>query len=97
MAIVPEVGLSTPAMMLNRVLLPQPLGPMTETNSPSATVRSIVASVSRRWLPEPKVLATCCTSNLGVSMLYSLVEHVKGENCGILYQRYAIFPDVPGQ
>src|SRR5437763_16238496 len=79
-AIVPDVGSSTPAMMLNRVLFPQPLGPMIETNSPFATVRSIVASVSRLWRPEPNVFVTFCTSNFGVSKLCSLFEHVKGRN-----------------
>src|SRR5437667_8115585 len=90
MAIVPDVGSSTPAMILKRVLLTQPLGPMTETNSPVATVRSIVASVSRRWRPEPNVFVTFCTSNFGKFMLFSLIdEHVKGRNsdvegCGLI-------------
>src|SRR5437763_15221425 len=90
MPIVPDVGSSTPAMMLKRVLFPQPLGAMTETNSPVATVRSIVASVSRRWRPEPNVFVTFCTSNFGESMLFSLIdEHVKGRNsdvegCGLI-------------
>src|SRR6266702_5178747 len=83
MAIVPDVGSSTPAMILKRVLLPQPLGPMTETNSPVVTVRSIFASVSRRWRPEPNVFVTSCTSNFGESMLFSLIEHVKGRNLDV--------------
>src|SRR4029453_15494786 len=36
----PAVGWSRPASRLNRVDLPQPEGPMTATNSPSATSRS---------------------------------------------------------
>src|SRR5271157_1023932 len=92
MAIVPEVGSSTPAMMLKRVLLPQPLGPMTETNSAGATARSIDASVSRRWRPEPNVFETPCTSNFGKSMLFSPLEHAKGRNpdgedCGLNHLR----------
>src|SRR6266480_4793064 len=84
MAIVPDVGSSTPAMMLKRVLFPQPLGPMTETNSPVATIRSMVASVSRLWRPESNVFVTFCTSNFGVSMLFSLIdEHVKGHNSDV--------------
>src|SRR5438552_17157498 len=98
MAIVPDVGSSTPAMMLKRVLFPQPLGPMTETNSPVATVRSIVASVSRLWRPEPNVFVTFCTSNFGESTLCSLFEHVKGRNldvegCGL--NRLCFLPAVP--
>ena len=34
----PEVGLTTPEMVLNKVVLPAPFGPTTETNSPFATV-----------------------------------------------------------
>src|SRR6266487_1401240 len=80
MAIVPEVGFSTPAMMLKSVLLPQPLGPITETNSPVATTRSIDASASRRCRPVRKVFEMPCTTNLGESMLYSLIEHAKGRD-----------------
>src|SRR5207248_11098580 len=89
MAIVPEVGFSTPAMMLKSVLLPQPLGPITETNSPAATTRSVDASASRRCPPVRKVFETPCTINLGESMLYSPIEHTKGhdpdkkEGCGL--------------
>ena len=37
----PPVGCSRPETMLKRVLLPQPLGPITATNSPGAAVKSI--------------------------------------------------------
>jgi len=36
---VPEDGLTSPESVFTRVLLPAPLGPMTDTNSPSLTVR----------------------------------------------------------
>jgi len=39
----PEVGSISPAMMRSRVVLPQPLGPTTVMNSPSAMRRSIGA------------------------------------------------------
>jgi hypothetical protein len=39
MAIVPEVGFSKPATIRNVVVLPQPLGPRNETNSPFAACR----------------------------------------------------------
>ena len=49
--------------MSNSVLLPQPLGPMTETNRPSAIVplTSLIASVTTP--PVEKVMPTCsmCT------------------------------------
>src|SRR4051794_8461148 len=45
----PAVGLSRPAMMRRRVLLPQPLGPRRKKSSPAASVRSILSS-ARVWL-----------------------------------------------
>src|SRR5512143_3172107 len=36
----PELGANRPAATFSSVLLPQPVGPTTETNSPAATVRS---------------------------------------------------------
>src|SRR5436190_1854967 len=35
----PSVGVSNPAMQRNVVVLPQPLGPSSETNSPAATLK----------------------------------------------------------
>src|SRR5699024_875363 len=46
----PLVGESKPAMMLNSVLLPQPDGPMMETNSPGFTVKEMSSSTAR-WRP----------------------------------------------
>src|SRR5579863_5557345 len=63
-----------PAMMLNSVLLPQPLGPMTVTNSPTATVISIEASVSSACRPLRNVFDTPCASNFAVSMLLSSIR-----------------------
>src|SRR6187402_98964 len=40
MRTLPELGLSRPAATLSSVDLPQPVGPTTETNSPSPTARS---------------------------------------------------------
>ncbi len=36
---VPRLGASSPAPTLSSVLLPQPVGPTTETNSPSPTLK----------------------------------------------------------
>ena len=59
----PEEGVYTPVMRLKSVVLPAPLGPMTETISPSATLndRSVVA-----WRP-PKNLLTLFTSSTQTS------------------------------
>ena len=43
-SIVPAVGLSMPAMRLSKVLLPEPLGPISATNSPAATSSSMPIS-----------------------------------------------------
>src|SRR3984893_868735 len=40
MRIAPALGCSKPATMRNVVVLPQPLGPRNETNSPRSTARS---------------------------------------------------------
>src|ERR1700687_2119300 len=47
---VPLVARSSPESSISSVLLPQPLGPMTETNSPSARSRSMALSASRMGL-----------------------------------------------
>ena len=53
MATLPEVGVSSPAMMCMRVDLPEPDGPMTATNSPwcSATETPRRASTAASPLP----------------------------------------------
>ena len=53
---VPVVGWSKPAMMFRSVVLPQPLGPMIETNWRSATWKSTPSKTeSLRW-PDAKTL-----------------------------------------
>ena len=49
---VPVVGVSNPAIMRSVVVLPQPLGPRNETNSPRGTSRlkSSTAAVSLKVL-----------------------------------------------
>src|SRR5262249_2748836 len=43
---VPDVGISRPANIMSKVLLPQPLGPMTTRNSPWLTVRLTLSRAS---------------------------------------------------
>ena len=48
-SIVPPVGVSSPATIISNVLLPQPLGPRIETNSPdriSTVTRSTASTVA---------------------------------------------------
>src|SRR4051812_30437398 len=67
--IVPRVAGSSPCKMRNSVVLPQPLGPITETNSPVPTSNEILRKTSRAPRPRPsKVLHRSCTcSMLGIS------------------------------
>ena len=51
-AIVPAVGVSSPANRLSRVDLPQPLGPTTQTRWCSATARSMPASA---WVAPKRI------------------------------------------
>src|SRR5260221_5351990 len=65
MRIVPELGISNPATMRSVVVLPQPLGPRNDTNSPRSTARSKLwttlcgpkllrrLSISRNAIPVP--------------------------------------------
>ncbi len=54
-SIVPAVGLMNPAIMRNVVVLPQPDGPSSETNSPSCNVRLTfcTAGIVPKFLPRP--------------------------------------------
>jgi hypothetical protein len=59
--IVPDVGFSKSAMTRSKVVLPQPDGPMKETNSPLPMVRSTLESASTGpslvWKVRPSLLA----------------------------------------
>src|SRR5690348_1281371 len=50
----PESGAMNPAIMLSRVVLPQPEGPTIATNSPSRTVRLTFSTTRRGPLSEAK-------------------------------------------
>src|SRR6266849_5516543 len=55
--IVPDVGISRPANIMSKVLLPQPLGPMTTRNSPWPTVRLTCSrATTSRGVPAPHTL-----------------------------------------
>ncbi len=48
-AMVPWLGASRPATIISRVLLPQPEGPSSATNSPALTVNDVAATASTCW------------------------------------------------
>src|SRR4051794_22874124 len=60
MAIVPSVGGMNPAIMRNVVVLPQPDGPSSETNSPSSSAR--VTSLTAFVLAPYRFPSPCRTS-----------------------------------
>ena len=47
MVMEPRVGGSTPSTILSNVLLPQPLGPMMDTNSPRCAVSAMSSSAAK--------------------------------------------------
>src|SRR5215831_6483356 len=54
---VPDVGISKPANIMSKVLLPQPLGPMTTRNSPWLTVRlTLSRATTSRGVSAPHTL-----------------------------------------
>src|SRR5215470_6415126 len=54
---VPDVGISRPANIMSKVLLPQPLGPMTTRNSPWCTVKLTRSrATTSRDVPAPHTL-----------------------------------------
>src|SRR4029077_14723520 len=57
----PRSGRSKPAMMFSRVVLPQPEGPTTATNSPSETAKSIASSTGNGPSRVGKVFETSLT------------------------------------
>ena len=83
----PSSGSSSPATMLNSVLLPQPDGPTTVTNSPSAAS----SDRPRRALVVPKVLLTARNSSRGL-------DGGKGEVASVMsaITQQALCQHVPG-
>ena len=62
----PEVGLSSPPASPSRVVLPDPLGPMTATSSPGETASDTSVSAATRRCPSPWTLETSRSSRVGV-------------------------------
>ena len=70
--IFPESASSKPPIMFNKVLLPQPLGPIKLTNSPFSTLRFIPFKTSSLLLPEPKPFLRLSTCSTGVRFTIGL-------------------------
>src|SRR5436853_7548046 len=79
--IVPDVGCSKPAIMRSVVVLPQPLGPRNETNSPRSTSRLKFSTAvdwaklfrtlvrSRNAITTPLQIVDC---KLQIALIYNL-------------------------
>src|SRR3954452_1904667 len=65
----PRVGRSSPATHLSSVVLPQPDGPTTQTNSPSSTTKVTSRSASVAFSSVPYVFARCVISSISASCL----------------------------
>src|SRR5882672_977404 len=69
----PPSGVSAPAMRLNRVVLPDPFGPMMPTSSPAASVK--LTSWTARTPPKPfETLSTSSRATGGVTGRSPLAE-----------------------
>src|SRR5688572_9125904 len=85
---VPVLGASRPAATLSSVLLPQPVGPTTLTNSPAPTVSVTCCTAVYRWPGSSllmKVQDTPCRSIAGLltSALRVLCVGLLGEAVGV--------------
>src|SRR6516165_4889732 len=70
---VPLSALSMPATRFRRVLLPEPEGPMSARNSPSAMSKEMSCSTGMTWLPRRYVLERLCISTIGFAV--SMLDH----------------------
>src|SRR4051812_22982013 len=87
MTMLPVVGCSKPAIIRKVVVLPQPLGPKKETNSPPSTVRlkSLTAAV---WL---NILLTCVSSRKAITTAsYRLTERDQYPSAFITHSAFFI-------
>src|SRR4051794_23548345 len=66
----PTVGRSSPVTTLTSVVLPAPLGPTIETNSPSLTLKDTLLSA----LNAPKAFVTLMVSNSGAASETAMVS-----------------------
>src|ERR1039458_1151410 len=90
----PELGVSKQPSKFITVDLPEPLGPMTATNSPSSTRRSIPESASKAEAPCPYVLVTPSNSisaSSGSPDLISSAEHDR--MCSSFCWRHVVVDD----
>ena len=71
----PSVGLTKPATMLSRVDLPQPEGPISETNSPGWTLSETSLTATTALSPLPKVTPMLRMSMKPLRMSAICVDH----------------------
>src|SRR6267143_5193804 len=82
----PDEGWSKPAATLSSVVLPHPVGPTTETNSPSATRRVVSRTAVYRSDESPRELNvhSMCSSARAGGMMREVYREMSSENvCSI--------------
>jgi hypothetical protein len=73
-SIVPLVGASKPASMLSTVVLPQPLGPRRQKNSPSATSSVKFSTAMKRGFPVGKYdFSTSRNATSGAELIGAII------------------------
>src|SRR5919109_2190738 len=89
----PSVGLSRPARMLSRVVLPQPDGPTKQTNCSSSIVRLIFLIAVISFVPFPCSARNCLPMFLASSlaMLYHRVIYLLYEIAGVTKLLHLIY------
>src|SRR4029450_12263986 len=74
---IPDVGISRPASVMSKVLLPQPLGPMITRNSPCYTRRLTVSrATTSRGVSAPHTLVTSVQTSTPMGILHSSITGV---------------------
>ena len=73
----PPVGLSNPARMLSKVVLPEPDSPMMATNSPSSTVKLTPARACTLAPPSRVVYTFCRLFTFSNAMTLSPFSHLR--------------------
>src|SRR3954453_15144311 len=75
----PRVGRKSPATHFSSVVLPQPDGPTTQTNSPSSTPNVTSRRASVAFSSAPSVFARCVISSISASALRRPPAAVPGQ------------------
>src|SRR5450830_1825426 len=88
----PPVGCTSPAIKRNRVVFPQPDGPMTDRNSPALTCKLMPVRIWRAPAPSPNCSET---SRISMAVIWSLVRQLTRESLRDQASGVNILPEQP--